>query len=141
MKKSVALLSLAVAVKLVSQGALAKVSEEEAARLGNELTCTGAERAANADGSIPAFTGKYLGEVPGWDHVKHSGGKPVDPYPNEKPILVITAQNVEEHAKHLTEGQKAMFRKYRIPSAWTSTRDIAITATRITCASGPSGTR
>ena len=112
MKKSVALLSLAVAVKLVSQGALAKVSEEEAARLGNELTCTGAERAANADGSIPAFTGKYLGEVPGWDHVKHSGGKPVDPYPNEKPILVITAQNVEEHAKHLTEGQKAMFRKY-----------------------------
>ena len=112
MKKSVALLSLAVAVKLVSQGALAKVSEEEAARLGNELTCTGAERAANADGSIPAFTGKYLGEAPGWDHVKHSGGKPVDPYPNEKPILVITAQNVEEHAKHLTEGQKAMFRKY-----------------------------
>ena len=37
MKKSVALLSLALAIKLVSQGALAKVSEEEAARLGNEL--------------------------------------------------------------------------------------------------------
>ncbi|CAM5386674.1 hypothetical protein SSTU70S_00330 [Stutzerimonas stutzeri] len=45
-------------------------------------------------------------------HVKHSGGKPVDPYPNEKPVLVITAKNFEEHAERLTEGQKTMFRKY-----------------------------
>ncbi|CAM5386635.1 hypothetical protein SSTU70S_00329 [Stutzerimonas stutzeri] len=63
MQKVVAL-STGVGSQAGFPGALAKVSEEEAARLGNELTCTGAERAGNADGSIPAFTGKYLGEAP-----------------------------------------------------------------------------
>ncbi len=62
------------------------------AKLGKELTCTGAERAGNADGSIPEFTGKYLGEVPGWNHVRFSGQKPVDPYADEKPVAVITAR-------------------------------------------------
>ena len=37
--------------------ATAAVSEKEASRLGADLTPFGAEKAANADGSIPAWTG------------------------------------------------------------------------------------
>ncbi|VVP86850.1 hypothetical protein PS918_02863 [Pseudomonas fluorescens] len=90
----------------------AEVSPQEAARLGKELTCVGAEKAGNAEGTIPPYTGKYLGEVPGWNHVKFSGDQPVDPYADEKPILVITAQNMSQYESRLTEGQKALLKKY-----------------------------
>lgn len=90
----------------------AAVSAAEADKLGKELTCVGAERAGNADGTIPEYTGKYLGEVPGWNHEPHSGSHPVDPYADEKPRIVVTAANFEEHAKYLSEGQKAMFKKH-----------------------------
>ena len=89
-----------------------QVSPQEAAKLGKELTCVGAEQAGNAEGTIPPYTGKYLGEVPGWNHVKFSGDQPVDPYAAEKPILVITAQNMSQYESHLTEGQKALLKKY-----------------------------
>lgn len=90
----------------------AAVSPEEAAKLGNELTCVGAERAGNAEGTITEYTGKYLGKVPGWNIKPHSGDHPVDPYADEKPRLVITAANYKEHADKLSEGQQAMFAKY-----------------------------
>ena len=90
----------------------AAVSAEEAEKLGNELTCVGAERAGNAEGTIPEYTGKYLGEVPGWNPEPHSGAHPIDPYADEKPRLVITADNVSEYKDKLSEGQVAMFEKY-----------------------------
>lgn len=106
-------ISLAAAISMSFAGlAAAAVSPEEAARLGQDLTCVGAERAANADGSIPEFRGIHVGEVPGWDAPPHSGAHPVDPYAADKPILVITAANVAEHADRLTEGQQAMFKRY-----------------------------
>lgn len=97
---------------LATATASAQVSPEEAAKLGNELTCVGAEKAGNAAGTIPPYTGKYLGEVPGWNHVKYSGGQPVDPYADEKPILVITAQNMSQYEDKLTDGQKALLKRY-----------------------------
>ncbi|MQT42464.1 DUF1329 domain-containing protein [Pseudomonas sp. FSL R10-2172] len=108
-------LMLAVAVTAqcgLSTYASAEVSAQEAAKLGKELTCVGAEQAGNAEGTIPPYTGKYLGEVPGWQHVKFSGDHPVDPYAAEKPIAVITAQNMSQYEAHLTEGQKALLKKY-----------------------------
>lgn len=42
---------------LASFNASAKVSDAEAAKLGKELTMVGAERAGNADGSIPEWQG------------------------------------------------------------------------------------
>lgn len=42
---------------LLASGAGAAVSEQEAAKLGKELTPAGAEMAASADGQIPAWTG------------------------------------------------------------------------------------
>lgn len=112
MLKHSAMMSIAVAVGLASGAVHAKVSPEEAARLGQDLTCVGAEVAGNAAGTIPAFTGKYVGEVPGWTPEAHSGSHPVDPYADEEPVLVITATNAQEHAEHLTAGQLAMFEKY-----------------------------
>ena len=108
---------LALAVTLAVNGLVigstfAQVSPDEAAKLGKELTCVGAEQAGNAAGTIPPYTGKYLGEVPGWNHVKFSGDQPIDPYAAEKPILVITAQNMDQYADKLTEGQKALFKRY-----------------------------
>jgi len=39
--------------------ALAAATEAEIARLGQDLTCVGAEKAGNADGSIPEWSGKW----------------------------------------------------------------------------------
>lgn len=106
-------MALAIAsVLALPSAAFAAVSAEEAAKLGNELTCVGAERAGNAEGTIPEYTGKYLGKVPGWNIKPHSGDHPIDPYADEKPRLVLTAANYKEHADKLSEGQKAMFEKY-----------------------------
>lgn len=105
-------LAAALVAAAFSGAVAAKVTPEETARLGNELTCVGAERAGNADGSIPEFTGKHLAQVPGWKHTRYSGDHPIDPYADEKPLFSITAQNMAQYAARLTDGQKAMFAKY-----------------------------
>lgn len=73
-----------------------------------ELNTMGGEIAANAAGTIPAWTGEVL-KAP-------SGFKPgilyPDPFAAEKPSLVITPANAEEHKAHLTAGQLAAFKKY-----------------------------
>ena len=92
----------------VSPLANAKVSVEEAAKLGNELTPYGAERAGNADGTIPEWTGG-LQEVPS-DY--QPGDTRIDPYSDDKPIMTITSENYQEYADKLTVGAKALFEKY-----------------------------
>lgn len=105
--------SMAAAISMAFAGlANAAVSPQEAERLGQDLTCVGAERAGNAAGTIPEFKGLYVGKVPGWDASPHSGAHPVDPYAADQPILVITAENMAEHVDNLTEGQQAMFQRY-----------------------------
>jgi len=106
--------------------ACAKVTPEEADKLGKTLTCMGAEKAGTASG-VPEFTGKWLGTPPGIDYKPHTGQHPVDPYKDEKPLFTISADNVAQYADHLSEGQKAMFAKYpktyRIP-VYTGHRDF-----------------
>ena len=48
------LLAIALALTITSPS-LAAISADEAARLGKELTPLGAEKAGNADGTIPAW--------------------------------------------------------------------------------------
>lgn len=80
----------------------AAVSPQEAAALGGELTAFGSIKGANADGSIPAYTGG--GKVlPGMDTTQ---SKFVDPYANEKPLYRITAQNMDKYADKLSDGLK-----------------------------------
>ncbi|MGH6645236.1 MAG: DUF1329 domain-containing protein, partial [Bradyrhizobium sp.] len=92
-----------------SLAAHAAVSADEAKALGTTLTPIGAEAAGNADGSIPAWSGKWLGVPP---QVKYDGKRNPDPYPDEKPLFTITGQNVAQYADKLGDGQKALFAKY-----------------------------
>jgi len=95
---------------MCSSLAFAKLTPEEAARLGDDLTPIGAEKAGNAEGTIPPFSGK-LPEFPEEVYSKPGAHLP-NPYGDEEPLFVITADNVAEHADKLTEGQQAMFEKY-----------------------------
>lgn len=92
--------------------ASAKVPEEEAARLnGKDLTHFGAEVAGNADGTIPAWTGKWKGLPPGLEYGGPGEPRP-NPYADDEPLLEITAANFQEHVAHLSEGQQALFQRY-----------------------------
>jgi hypothetical protein len=102
---------LATALGLLAANTLqAAVSAEEAARLGKDLTPTGAERAGNADGSIPEWTGGGVGTIPA-SFVPESGTYP-NPFAAEKPLYTITQQNMAEYADVLSEGQKVMLEKF-----------------------------
>ncbi len=87
----------------------AKATAEELAKLGNQLTCVGAEKAGTASG-VAEFTGKWMGPAPGM--TTEPGKHQIDPYANEKPLFTITAQNVAQYADKLSDGQKAMFKKF-----------------------------
>ncbi len=93
---------------LTPQIGVAKVSQEEAARLKSELTPLGGERAGNADGTIPAWDGGYTSVPEGYQ----SGERRPDPFAKEKPLFSITAANMEQYADKLSEGQKEMLRKH-----------------------------
>jgi hypothetical protein len=109
MSKPISALILGAAL-LAAQGAHAKATPEEIARLGKDLTCVGAEKAGNADGSIPPWSGKWLGVPPGVEF-KGTGFHPVDPTP-PKALYVITAANMAQYAQRLSAGQKALFKRY-----------------------------
>lgn len=91
--------------------AAAKVSPEEAAQLGIEgtpLTPTGAIRAGNADGTIPAWTGG----ITQWPAGYKDGGWYVNPFADDKILFTINAQNVAQYADKVTKGQRALMEKY-----------------------------
>jgi hypothetical protein len=90
--------------------AFAKVSEEQAARLGKDLTPNGAEMAGNADGTIPAYTGGLA--VKSAEEALTEQGFPVNPYPNDKAVFSISAENMAQYADKLNEGQQAMLQRY-----------------------------
>ncbi len=91
----------------------AAVTAQDAAKLGTELTPMGAEKAANADGTIPAWTGgiKSPAEA-GFPNYK-SGDHHPDPYANDKPLFTIAADNMGQYAAKLTEGHKKLLQQYK----------------------------
>ena len=96
------------AISLLAGSVMAAVPESEAAKLGTTLTPLGAEKAGNAAGTIPAWTGglpKNAGTV-------DSRGFLSDPFAAERPLFTITAKNVEQYKDKLTPGQLAMFKRY-----------------------------
>lgn len=108
---------LAMLLTSSSSVVMAKVSPEQAEKLGKELTCVGAIAAGNSEGTIPAFTGKWLGKPPGIEYEPHIGAHPTDPYPEDKPLYTIDSKNWQQYADKLTAGQKAMFERY--PDSFT----------------------
>jgi hypothetical protein len=107
MQKKGAIAGLA-ALMLVAQGAFAAVSAEQAARLGQDLTPVGAEKAGNADGTIPAWEGGITRPPAGFK----VGMFHPDPFPGDEPLFTITAANMAEHEAKLTAGAQALLKKY-----------------------------
>ena len=89
----------------------AKVSVEEAKKLGTTLTPMGAIKDGNGAGTIPPFAGTMLG-APKWVNYKGTGTFFPDPYADEEPLFTITSQNYKQYKDNLTDGQLALFQKY-----------------------------
>ena len=115
----------ALALSLLAANVMAAVSPAEANKLGTSLTPLGAEKAGNANGTIPAWTGGLPKNAAPVD----SKGFLSDPFASEKPLFVITAANVDKYKDKLSEGQVAMFKRYpetyKIP-VYTTHRTVAV---------------
>lgn len=98
----------ALALSMLATSVMAAVSAEEAAKLGTTLTPLGAEKAGNADGTIPEWTGG----LPTNAGTADDRGFLSDPFASEQPLFTITAQNVDQYKDKLTPGQVAMFKRY-----------------------------
>lgn len=108
MLKKQLVLSSIIALSLHSGIVLAKVSEAEANKLGTELTPLGGIKAANADGSIPAWDGGITQVPAGYKPGDHHP----DPYPQDQVLFEITSANYKQYAEFLSEGQKKLFETY-----------------------------
>jgi len=100
-----------VAAAVFASAALAKAPASEVAKLGlkgTPLTPVGAERAANKDGTIPEWTGGITQPPAGYKVGMHHP----DPFPGDKSLFTITAQNLKQYEGKLGAGQIAMFGKY-----------------------------
>src|SRR5262245_23536011 len=108
--KSVIYSSLMALTCALGYGATAEaaVSAGEAAALKSTLTPMGGEKAGNADGSIPAWTGGLTQVAPDFKE----GGRHDMYFKGDKPLFSITASNMSQYADKLTEGAKAMFAKF-----------------------------
>ncbi|KAA0696523.1 DUF1329 domain-containing protein [Halopseudomonas laoshanensis] len=98
---------LAVAAALSVTQAHGKVDSTQAAQLGNELTPLGAERAGNAEGTIPAWTGGASAPP----HYR-SGMHHPDPYADDAVLYQISHEHTEQNASLLPEGLRDLLERY-----------------------------
>jgi uncharacterized protein DUF1329 len=104
-KKSMVVLALGATFAMP---AAAELSAADLGKLGTTLTPLGAEKAGNAAGTIPAWTGGITQPVAGFV----AGGYYPDPYASDRPLFTIDKSNVDRYKDNLTPGEIAMIRKY-----------------------------
>ncbi len=97
-------LTTAALMLIFSSAVMAKVSQEQANKLGTELTPIGAQKSANANGSIPSYTGGLSEDI--------AADPFLDIYAHEKPLFTITSKNLSAYKDKLSDGQRALFKKY-----------------------------
>ena len=97
-----------VALTSASGSVFAEISAQDLARLGKDLTPVGAEKAGNADGSIPAWEGGLTNPPAGFDPAKGYA----NPFASEKPLYTITATNLQQFQALLAPGQIEMLKRY-----------------------------
>ncbi|WP_043112880.1 DUF1329 domain-containing protein [Solimonas flava] len=116
----------AVVAVTVNASAWATATPDEAAHLGQDLTPVGAIRQGNADGSIPDWTGEknFPEETKHYTRAQLEDLRKNKPDELEakfkgtmapdylKPVVTITAANMAQYADQLTEGHKALLKKY-----------------------------
>lgn len=105
MKKNNIVFILASVFVLGTNQAAASANAEA---LKGELTPIGAERAGNAAGTIPEWTGGITDPLPG----RHMGDIPAEYSADEKPLYQIRSSNMAEYDHLLSEGVKALLDKY-----------------------------
>ncbi len=96
----------------IAPAARGGASAEEAARLDAELSPMGAERGANAAGTIPAWTGGLHVPPPGFQ----PGTRQLDPYAGDSILYTVTAADLALRGPLLSEGQKALLEAH--PATW-----------------------
>ncbi len=102
------LLSAASLAALLSARLAAGVSPEEAARLDGDLTPLGGERAGNAAGTIPAWTGGVTTAPAGYEPGMHHP----DPFADDQPLHTITPADADRYQDQLTAGHRALLQTY-----------------------------
>jgi hypothetical protein len=100
-------MTLVLGVCLAGQS-LAAISADEVARLGKDLTPLGAEKAGNADGTIPAWEGGITTPPAGYQKGDHHP----DPFADDKVQFTITAANMDQYKDKLTVGHMEMLKAY-----------------------------
>lgn len=105
--KKLTLLASAVAL-VFSCNALAKLPADQVARLGQDLTPVGAEKAGNAAGTIPEWTGGILAAPAGYKPGDHHP----NPFADDKILFTITKANLDQYRQFLSPGQIALFDLY-----------------------------
>ena len=101
-------LSACIGLTLGLGQAFAGAQPDQVHRLSEDLTPMGSERAGNAEGTIPEWTGGITeppeGYAPGDFHPS--------PWPEDRPLYRITGQNYQDYAEQLSPGQIATFERY-----------------------------
>ena len=130
--------------------AWAGIGPGEIARLGADLTPLGGERAGNAEGTIPEWTGGIVEPPAGYNVGEHHR----DPHAGDSPRFVIDAANLDEHRARVPVGLQRMLETYRgfrmtvyptrrsasVPQRiYDATRKIAATAKLVDGGNGVAG--
>jgi hypothetical protein len=108
MKRRTFSLLASVSLMVLKTSRASATASNDASLLTTTLTQMGAERAGNADGSIPAWTGGLTTLL---DGLKPNDYVP-ELFPEEQPLVVIDSSNMADHADRLSEGVMAMMTKY-----------------------------
>ena len=90
---------------LACAGLVGAAAPDPFARLDGDLTPVGAERAGNADGSIPRWTGGLPAEP-----IDPTVGY-ADPYAQDPVLFTITAANAGTYREHLSAGHLALLER------------------------------
>ena len=91
-KKVMLMTAAAVAVMMTAGGAWAKVSADQAARLGKDLTPLGSERAGTPDGMVPAWDGGLSAPPAGVKFNPKTDNLP-NPFPGDPVKFTVTGAN------------------------------------------------
>jgi hypothetical protein len=96
-------LGLALGLPVAGTGQL---TPDQVARLDGDLTPVGAERAGNADGTIPAWTGGLAQTPPIDPKIGY-----VDPFAGDTPLYTITPKNADQYKNLLSAGHLALLKR------------------------------
>lgn len=92
----------------VALNAQAKVDDNQANRLGQDLTPLGGEMAGNAAGTIPRWEGGLATPPANYSPGMHHP----DPYAGEQPLYQVNSQNISQYQAQLPLGLKVLLEKH-----------------------------